>query len=148
MKLSPHFTIFELTESDFAIRHGLSNEPTNAELNNLQRLAQSLETVRMVLGHPIFITSGYRSLLVNKGVGGAKNSAHTKGLAADFKCPGFGTPKAICQELSIAGVNFDQLIQEGRWVHFAIPEANGPWRKEILTATFKGGKVSYSRGLV
>lgn len=147
MKLSPHFTLEEMTLSDYAIRHGLDNEPDKFVLENLLRLASHMEKVREVLGSPIHITSGYRSLLVNKGIGGAKNSDHTKGLACDFVCPGFGTPKAICQELILAGIPFKQLIQEGRWVHYSIPEIGQPYLKEILTAHFKGGRVTYSKGI-
>lgn len=147
MKLSTNFSLAEFTFSDYATRHGLNNEPDKFVLENLLRLANHMEDVRKVLGYPIYVTSGYRSMLVNKAVGGAKNSDHTKGLAADFVCPGFGTPKAICQELILAGIPFKQLIYEGRWVHYSIPEMGQPYLKEILTATFRSGKVSYSRGL-
>lgn len=147
MKLSTNFSLAEFTFSDYATRHGLDNDPDKFVLENLLRLASHMEDVRKVLGHPIFISSGYRSLLVNKGIGGAKNSDHTKGLACDFVCPGFGTPKAVCQELILAGMPFKQLIFEGRWVHYSIPEMGQPYLKEILTASFKGGKATYSRGI-
>lgn len=147
LKLSEHFTLEEMTASDYATRHGLDNSPDQYVLENLIRLANHLEDVRMVLGSPIYISSGYRSALVNKGVGGSKNSDHIKGLAADFVCHGFGTPKAICQELILAGIQFKQLIHEGRWVHYSIPEIGKPYLKEILTASFKGGKATYTRGI-
>lgn len=147
MNLSEHFSLDELTRSDYAIRYGLDNTPPDWALANLVRLARSLETVRKVLGHPIYINSGYRSALVNKGIGGSRNSAHVRGLAADFVCPGFGSPLAICRELVLAGVPFDQLIYEGGWVHFAISAPGEGARKSILTAHFKGGSVSYTTGL-
>ena len=51
---------------------------------------------------PVLISSGYRSPKLNKAIGGSSTSAHMSGLAADFSCPGFGTPLAICKELQAA----------------------------------------------
>lgn len=147
MKLSEHFTLAEFVVSDYATRNGLDNRPPEWVIDNLIRLATALETVRDILGHPILITSGYRSPLVNKGVGSSRNSAHCKGLAADIKCPGFGGPTAVCREIILGGVMFDQLIHEGTWTHFAIPPTGKGPRKSILTAHFKGGTVSYTAGL-
>jgi hypothetical protein len=148
MKLTDHFSLEELTFSETALRLGLDNTPPAPVAANLKRLAEQLETVRSVLGgRPLVISSGYRSLAVNEAVGGSMTSGHLLGLAADFVCPAFGTPLAICQELVLAGVQFDQLIQEGRWVHFAIPVEGKGWRRDILTAHFKGGRVTYTRGL-
>lgn len=50
---------------------------------NLRLLAQRLQVIRDQWG-PIKITSGYRGPKLNKAVGGAENSRHTKGLAADI----------------------------------------------------------------
>lgn len=147
MRLSAHFDLAEMTSSSYATRAGLNNTPPQDVVVNLKRLAAALEMVRRVLGHPVIITSGYRSALVNKGIGGSRNSAHIRGLAADFVCPAFGSPRAICQEIVLAGVPFDQMIHEGSWVHFAIPEDGAGARRQILTAHFKGGSVSYTTGL-
>lgn len=145
--LSEHFTLDELTESDYALRHGLYNWPPPGVLENLKRLAPALEEVRRALGHPVIVTSGYRSPLVNKGVGGSKNSAHTRGLAADIKCPGFGSPLDVCREILQAGIDFDQMIHEGTWTHFAIAAPGETARNSVLTAHFKGGGVTYTTGL-
>jgi hypothetical protein len=58
------------------------------------------------LGQPLGITSGFRSSAYNAGVGGAKNSYHTKGLAADIDMTGM-TPaqrQDLVTELTQRGV--------------------------------------------
>lgn len=147
-QLSPHFQLSEFLNSQAAVRLGLPNEPGAAALNNLRRLAQSLERVRTVLGDvPLLISSGYRAPDVNRAVGGAANSAHLAGLAADFTAPRFGTPREICRALAKAGIPFDQLICEGTWVHFAIAPAGVQPRGEQLTAVFRpGAPTTYLKG--
>jgi zinc D-Ala-D-Ala carboxypeptidase len=149
MKLSAHFSLDELIASETALRRGIDNTPNASVIANLKRLAEMLEKVRAVLGQPMHISSGYRSPMLNAAVGGANNppSAHIKGLAADFVCPSYGKPLAICRHLESAGILFDQIIEEGTWVHFSIAEEGKKPRREVLTARFKDGKVSYSKGL-
>jgi len=45
-----------------------------------------LDSLRWKLNRPIHLNSAYRCDKHNSEVGGAKNSAHTKGLAVDIKC--------------------------------------------------------------
>lgn len=142
MRLSEHFTLGELIFSSTAQRLGIDNEPPPNVLGHLYSLAQGLERARFALnGMPIHIDSGYRSPALNAIVGGAKNSAHLDGDAADFICPPFGSPLVIVHFLAVQeGFRFDQLIQEGSWVHISFAPA---LRGEILTATFKDGKATY-----
>lgn len=145
--LSAHFSLEDLIENDYCARHGFDNWPAPHVLANLARLADALELVHSVLGHRLHIVRGYMSALANVGYGGHRHSAHSDGLAVDFRCPGFGPPREVCAELILAGVPFDQLILEGPSVHFAIaPEGQG-MRREILTAHFKGGHATHARGL-
>lgn len=44
-----------------------------------------VDSLRARVGFPIVITSGYRCESHNKAIGGATNSQHVKGLAADLK---------------------------------------------------------------
>mgnify|MGYP003866436701 CR=1 FL=1 len=148
--LTPHFHLSELTISGAAERRGIRNEPVGSQLDNLRRLAQCLEVVRSnLVGNPILITSGFRSREVNAIVGGARTSAHLDGRAADFTCPGFGSPREVCAQLITNGVVFDQLIYEGTWVHLGIPVFGEPPRQQVLTAIFeRGQKARYLKGLV
>lgn len=149
-RLSPNFTLAELTVSQAAERAGLRNVPVGTALDNLARLAMFLEQVRrLLLDAPILVSSGYRSPAVNNLVGGSYKSAHMQGLAADLIAPRFGPPKAVCAAIRDSSLQFDQLIYEGTWVHVAIPAAGAVPRREVLTAHFRGGMpVQYLKGLV
>lgn len=123
MKLSPHFTLAELT----ATQQPFDNEPGEMALASLVELCvHVLEPVRIVLGNkPITITSGYRSLPVNAAVGGQVNSQHMLGQAADFVCPAFGNPREVCLAIMASTdprVPYDQLIFENfghGWTHIS-----------------------------
>ena len=146
--LSQHFSLAELSASNMGTRHGLDNTPGSAEIANLKRLSATLEQVRAQLYNaPLQISSGYRSPRVNALVGGAANSAHLQGLAADFIAPGYGRPSAIAKAINASGIAFDQLIFEGSWVHLAIAPLGQGSRGEVLTATFSNGKAIYSKGI-
>jgi zinc D-Ala-D-Ala carboxypeptidase len=140
MQLTEHFHLSEFIDSNYAARHGINNAPSPRIIGNLKLLAEDLEYVRTLLGHPITITSGYRNTEVNRGIGGATNSAHLSGYAADFICPAFGTPAEIVQLIKKSGMKFDQLIGEGTWVHISV---DPKMRNETLSATFKNGKAIY-----
>lgn len=148
MKLSPHFDLDELIRSDYAVRHGLRNDPPEYVLKNLRVLAQRLERVRACLGAPLLVTSGYRSPELNRAIGGSITSAHVGGLAADFICPEFGNPYQIARaiEANADAIDFDQLIFEGTWVHIGFTQLTQS-RREVLTAHFAGGRVRYTSGL-
>lgn len=143
-QLSEHFTLEEMTASDVAIRKGIDNTPTPEIVANLTELAGFLEQVRELLGCPMHINSGYRSPKVNAAVGGSSTSAHMTGQAADFVAPDFGTPQQIAHHIAASEIPFDQLIYEGTWVHFGI---RGDMRRQVLTATFSGGKATYTQGI-
>lgn len=146
MKLTEHFTLEEFTHSLTASKLKIDNSVPGDLMHNVQFTAAQLELVRKVLGTPIIITSGYRCSVLNSRVGGVATSAHTRGLAVDFKSS-FGTPEEICRRLIEAGVQFDKLIQEhNRWVHIGFSPTNN--RQIVLTAVKQGGKTVYLSGLV
>ena len=120
MNLSAHFTLVEFTCSDAALRRGLDNTPDAETIANLTELANGMEQVRALLGHPIHINSAYRGPKVNAAVGGSKNSAHMRGYAADFVCPAYGDVSAVCRAIMDSTISYDQLIHEfGAWVHIS-----------------------------
>jgi zinc D-Ala-D-Ala carboxypeptidase len=142
MNLTPHFTLEELTASQSAARLGLDNTPPPEMLATLKRTAQLLEEVRALLGKPVLVSSGYRAPAVNRAVGGAQNSAHMLGCAADFSCPSFGSPLDICRAIVRSDIAFDQVIHEFRaWVHIAW--APSP-RKMVLTIDAAGTRLGLS----
>jgi len=133
MKLSPNFTLEELTHSEIAERLGLNNTPDAIITANLTRLAKFLEEVRRVIGRPIMVNSAYRSPKVNEAVGSKPTSQHVLGCAADIKVPGL-TPNDIVNFVIKSNIEYDQLIREfDSWVHISIPNnvADKP-RKQVL----------------
>ena len=67
---------------EFASRGHLPTDPQT--LANIAKLATNLQVLRDALGLPITIISGWRSQQHNDDVGGAKNSQHMTGCAADI----------------------------------------------------------------
>jgi len=143
MQLSQHFSLEVLTASDTAARAGIDNTPDAIALANLKRLAVALESVRGLLNsQPIHINSGYRSVDLNRKVGGQKMSAHLSGLAADLICPSFGTPVEICRAIRDSDIQFDQVIHEfGSWCHFAIAHDGLRGRMDCLTIDSDGTRM-------
>lgn len=128
MRLTTHFDLSEFTGSQTAARKGINNTPPPEIIPALEYTAQGLEGVRILLGVPIIISSGYRSPALNKAVGGAKNSQHVLGQAVDFTAPGFGTPRAVMDRIVDSGMVFDQCILEfppNGWVHMSFVHGGG-----------------------
>jgi zinc D-Ala-D-Ala carboxypeptidase len=140
MKLTPNFYLAEFTNSNYATRHGIKNIPSSQIKQNLQVLANGLEEVRALLGTPILISSGYRNLELNRAIGGSNNSSHMLGYAADFDSNAYGTPKQIVKAIKDSNIEYDQLIEEGNWVHISFDPKQ---RNQTLSATFKNGKATY-----
>lgn len=143
MNLSEHFTLEELTLSQAAARNGLDNRPHADEVENLRRLCRYvLEPLRVRLGRPIVVSSGFRSEAVNRLAGGTKTSQHRLGQAADFIVPGMTVQRTI-NSIREYGLPFDQLIDEfDRWVHVSYGPRN---RGDVLIARYERGKTIYRR---
>lgn len=136
------FTLEEMTVSQTAARLGINNVPKGAVLDNLRSTAIQMVEVRKLLGNrPIIVSSGYRSPELNKVIPGSSDtSAHTKGYAVDFTCPGFGTPLEICNAIALSDImsDVDQLIHEfNSWVHISFDPRN---RRQVLTINRSGTK--------
>lgn len=112
--LSTHFTAGELGADNPAA--------STAVVANLFFLAAWLEAMRGVMNvelppgmqRRVFITSGFRTATHNAEVGGAVNSDHVTGLAADFTVEGL-TAYQVFTRLQAAKASgalpvFDQLI--------------------------------------
>ena len=133
MNLSEHFTLEEFT---FTIHRNIDNTPTESVLGNLKDTAMALEWVRMLLQAPIRVNSAYRSLELNKAVGGSPKSQHMTGQAVDFTAKAFGTPAQIVYAIKNSAIKYDQLILEyDKWVHISFSDKN---RKQVLIIDKKG----------
>jgi uncharacterized protein YcbK (DUF882 family) len=144
-QITPHFSLEELTASETAERNGWDNNPNGYERENLARLADLLEQVKVVLGgKPIMINSAFRSKQVNDAVGSKDTSQHRIGCAADIRVPGM-TPDQVVKAVMVSGINFDQIIREfDRWTHISVPNTiDTPARRQALIID-KSGTRGYS----
>ena len=120
MRLSPHFDLSEFTRSDTARLMKIDNVPNLQEIENLTNLCiHVLEPARQKTNAQIYITSGFRSLALNRAVGGVPSSQHCKGLAADLRIyTQFYNDNLVS---ALKETDFDQLIFEKsgvrKWIH-------------------------------
>lgn len=145
MKISKHFTLMEMTMSTTAKRLGIDNTPSSEAIQSMKLLAERvLEPVREYIGEPVRINSGYRSVELNKKVGGSKTSQHCLGEAADIFC--FNKNSEIFHFIK-NNLEFDQLIwefgdeQEPDWVH--VSYRDNRMRGQVLIANKRNGKTAY-----
>ena len=105
-------------------------------------------------GAPIIVTSGYRCDRLNKAVGGATNSQHRKGEAADIRTlsDSRADNMRLLRLLLRMKLPFDQVICEypdaqGRpdWIHVSFSRNKN--RGSKLTAIRAGKKTLYSQGI-
>lgn len=140
MNLSEHFTLEELT---FTNHREYDNTPNLLQINNLQRLAEFLETVRALLGKPILVDSGFRSPEVNHAVGSTSVSQHLRGCAADIRVPGM-TPAEVVKAIYDADLPYDQLILELGWTHISIPNTDDVSPRNMALIIDKSGTRLYA----
>ena len=149
-KLSKHFTLEELCRTSVRTTEG--NRPQPQHIENLRQLCRNwLEPLRCSYNcryvltedesydtypyvEPIIISSGYRSEVVNKAVGGAANSNHLTGCAVDIRAAGF--EQALRYAVLLLDISdeqkadFDELLLERNargsyWIHLAVrPHGN------------------------
>ena len=143
-KLSPHFTLGEMTKSNS--HPEMYNIPSHEAIANLKRLCGWLEELRKrynerygVGEEPIRINSGYRSPQLNRAIHGNANSNHMTGCACDIRVSGMEQALRYAVILmdyaDESKQEFDELLIERNrygaiWVHFAVrPKEN---RRKIL----------------
>ena len=104
-----------------------------------------LDPLREKVG-AIRVNSGYRTPAHNKQIGGATNSQHCRGEAADI----FPLKKDIDEVFSIIirEFKYDQVILErnnagARWIHISYNTAGN--RQKAMTASVINGKATYRR---
>ena len=140
-----HFTIEEMYSSDTAKRLVINNKPNMQQMINLVYLcAYVLEPLRVAMGEPIKIGSGFRCQALNKAVGGVSSSQHLKGQAADLCIDGDIRKGRRWFEYIKNHLPFDQLIWEtnpktgSSWVHvsFIFPDF-GKNRRHVIDGLLK-----------
>ena len=125
--LSEHFKLGEFTKSNS--HPEVYNIPTHEAIANLKRVCGWLEVLRERAGGPIRINSGYRSLQLNKKIGGVPTSNHLTGCAVDIRVADMGQliryAAILMDYADEIHQDFDEiLIERNRygaiWLHFAV----------------------------
>jgi hypothetical protein len=119
--LSDSFSLQELLVSEVATRFGYAEqfEPSPKVVYNLRLLCvHVLQPLRNALGYPIRVQSGYRCPRLNERIGGARESQHLQGKAADIMDLHNGNA-FLLQTIVQLGLPFDQVIDEFglAWIH-------------------------------
>jgi hypothetical protein len=137
-----YFSIGELCQSNVADLKGIPNHANTYQRMNLEKLIlRVLDPIRSLYGKPIYVNSGFRSERLNELVGGAKNSQHLQGKAADITA---GNPRenkklwdVIMFLFQEGDIEFDQCLNEKpvngepSWIHISYNEDNN--RGQVLT---------------
>ena len=148
-KISKNISYKEATRSVTAIRLGLNNKPNDYELTNMQVLAEKVfQPLRKWVGKPIKINSFFRSVELNKAIGGSSRSQHCEGRAIDIDDTyGHVTNSEMFHWIK-DNLDFDQMIWEfgddknPDWVHVSYVSEDSN-RKRCLKAERINGKTKY-----
>ena len=137
--LSPNFTLAELTRTST----GLANWPGPMESISLTYLCdRCLEPIRLIVGGPLRVNSGYRSKAVNERIGGADGSQHLLGEAADIvtPVPVEDAMRRLADEVKRGRLTVDQLIvyPRGGFLHVSYTRF-GTNRNQLLRSAAAGG---------
>lgn len=119
-----YFNIKEMTNSQTAKVYHIDNTPTEEIVENLKKVMYVLDMVRVYMGKPIFINSGYRCKKLNDMVGGVHESMHTRGLAADFRTDRMEDISKMLEFLEKNHKEFKiiELINYTTFIHMGISE--------------------------
>lgn len=148
--ISEHITYKEGVNSFTAKRKGISNDPNDYELANMELIAKEVfEPLREWVGGPIKINSFFRSKELNKAIGGSKTSQHCEGRAIDIDDVYEHKTNAEMYEYIKSNLSFDQLIWEfgnddnPDWLHVSYVSKDQN-RNRCLKAYKENNKTKYS----
>ena len=146
IQLSKYFNEWEFIHSKSNLKYyKLDNRmDCNQKVNASNLCVNYLDGIRSFIGHPVYISSGYRCHDLNKAIGGHPNSYHTQGLAADILCPSLSLQKLASTIVHLISKKLiyypDQLIyypHQG-FIHFGIRENRFMHRRQVFEYTRDG----------
>lgn len=156
--LSEHFPFADLIHSDKAVQNHIDNTPPDYLMGNAIRLVNLAEQFRALLSDhagketPYLVHSGYRSVIVNKLVGGSgakpgeKPSAHMTFRAMDGHPAGLDLEDAF-DLMRRSPLPYDKILIErsgtARWIHFQVAEEGRAPRRLAYRAEMKPGGMHY-----
>ena len=148
--ISEHISYKEGVYSTTATRRGIDNVPNDEQLANMELIAEKVfEPLRKYVGGPVKINSFFRSVKLNKAIGGSSKSQHCKGQAIDIDDTFGVVANSDMYNYIKNNLDFDQMIWEfgdddnPNWVHvsYVSKEDN---RNRCLRASKSGGTTLYS----
>ena len=93
-------------------------------------------------GWSCYINSGYRSIELNRAVGGALSSQHMKGEAADCVFMKDGKAVKIIDVLKAGkDLNFDQMIAYPTFVHFSYTRLRANRKMVLYNSSYVGKRL-------
>ena len=95
------------------------------------RLILALQELRELVNAPIRILSGFRCVKYNKGCGGAQQSQHCLGTAADIRVEGVSTERlaTIASTVPYFGDGGIGTYDRG-WVHVDVRQSRARWHSK------------------
>tara|TARA_B110000259_G_scaffold184109_1_gene230501 strand:+ start:947 stop:1408 length:462 start_codon:yes stop_codon:yes gene_type:complete len=146
-RISKHISYREATHSNHAEKYGFSNKPKAEHIKNMETVAEKVfEPLREWAKAPIRVNSMFRSLELNKGIGGSATSSHMTGNAIDITSMGGKTNLEMFNYIK-DNLDFDQLIWEfgvePQWLHVSYVNKKDN-RKQVLRTQRKGVYYTYS----
>jgi len=140
MNLSEHLTLEQFTKSQTATRNNILEQfnPPAELIEAGKEWAENIWEKLILLFPDLSLSSGYRSPALNKAIGGANSSQHTKMEAGDLESLKAGNIE-IAKTVLKAGIIFDQMIiefgtmEKPAWIHLSYKKTGN--RGQILRAS-------------
>lgn len=148
MQISKYLTLADVERSTTAVRRGIKNKLPEILIENAKRIGELYDTIYDHFNGNVYINSFYRSEALNKAIGGASSSQHTRAQAIDIEGKNGVTNLQVLEFAKT--LDFDQIINEFQnakgepsWVHISRAVVN---RRQVLKAVKVGGKTKYIAG--
>ena len=141
MRISKNFTMdeFSVSASYPELAKGV---PINIRPAVIALVTHILQPICDKTGWTCRINSGYRSIELNRAVGGAPTSQHTKGEAADCVFMKDKKPVPIIDVLKVGkDFNFDQMIAYPTFVHFSYTRLRANRKMILYNKSYKGERL-------
>ena len=143
MKISKNFRMdeFNVSASHPELAKGI---PINIRPAIIALVTHILQPICDKTGWTCKINSGYRSIELNRAVGGAPTSQHTKGEAADCVFMKDGKAVKIIDVLKKAielKLPFDQMIAYPSFVHFSYTRLRANRKMVLYNKSYKGERL-------
>lgn len=145
MQISKYLTLTDVERSTTATRKGIKNNLPEILIQNAKRVAELYDQIYDHFNGNVYINSFYRSEALNKAIGGASSSQHTRAQAIDIEGKNGVTNLQVLEFAKT--LDFDQIINEFQdakgepsWVHISRAVAN---RRQVLKAVKQGKKTVY-----